>query len=153
MHCALSFSVFSTPVTAVRCQIHQHFMYILYKSALHIFSLITVWLCNIFAKEYQHQSCSHNVDEIDYRCQFHQYFFTKLFCAAILWLQFGFVIFSTRILKQKLLVKCWWNWLQVIFPCWRRQHRCFSNETKLKAFFRQVWRCQDFHFVRCDWKE
>jgi len=33
---------------------------------------------------------------------------------AFLYLQFGFVIFvGKRILAQKLLVKCWWNWHRV----------------------------------------
>jgi len=30
------------------------------------FSLVTVWLCNYLAQEYQRKSCSKNVDEIDY---------------------------------------------------------------------------------------
>jgi len=42
----------------------------LYKSILHSFSLITVWLCTILAKEYWHKSCSKNVDEIDYRTRY-----------------------------------------------------------------------------------
>ncbi len=51
------------------------------------------------------------------RCQFHQYFsssffvwkfFAQLLCAYKLGLQF----FGERILVQKLLIKCWWNWHQ-----------------------------------------
>ncbi len=38
----------------------------LYKSALHSFSLITVWLRNCVAKEYWDKSLLYNVDEIDY---------------------------------------------------------------------------------------
>ena len=49
------------------------------------------------------------------RCQFHQHFTSsfcanilapKTFCACSLALYF----FGVRILAQKLLVKCWWNW-------------------------------------------
>jgi len=50
-----------------------------YKSVLHSFSLITVWLCNFFEKDYVSKSCSENVDEIDYRCQIHQHFTTSFF--------------------------------------------------------------------------
>ncbi len=39
----------------------------LYKSALHSFSLITVWPCNFLVKEYWRISCLLNVEEIDYR--------------------------------------------------------------------------------------
>ena len=51
------------------------------------------------------------------RCQFLQHFtssffvrksFGQLFCTYGL----GLYIFGTRILAQKLLVKCWWNWPQ-----------------------------------------
>ncbi len=44
--------------------------------------------------------------------------FTNILWAAFsyesfLRLQFGFVFFGERILVQKLLLKCWWNWHQV----------------------------------------
>jgi len=34
----------------------------------------------------------------------------KVLFKAFVFLQFGFVIFSERILAQMLLTKCWWNW-------------------------------------------
>jgi len=37
----------------------------------------------------------------------------RKFFAAFIVLQFGIVIFFKRKLVQKLLVKCWWNWLQM----------------------------------------
>ncbi len=41
-------------------------------------------------------------------------FFVLKLCTAFLHLQFGFVIFfCNRILAQKRLINCWWNWLQV----------------------------------------
>jgi hypothetical protein len=39
-------------------------------------------------------------------------FCTKFLCAAFLYLHFRFVLFGARILAQKLLLKCWWNWHQ-----------------------------------------
>jgi len=57
----------------------------------------------------QHNSCSSNIDQIDYRGQFHQHFtssfcmkvFSKLLCDYSLVLYF----FGQRISAQKLLVK------------------------------------------------
>ena len=55
------------------------------------------------------------------RCQFHQHFTSsffvrkaleQLFCTYIVGLNF----FGARKLAQKLLVKCWWNWLKVVPP-------------------------------------
>ena len=63
-------------------------------------------------------------DTNQYRCQFHQHFtcsffiwksFKKLFCTYCL----GLYFFGGRKLAQKLLVKCWWNWLQVYLAIWR----------------------------------
>jgi hypothetical protein len=45
-------------------------------------------------------------------------FCTKLFCAYILVLNF----FGARKLTQKMLFKCWWNWLQVVLR--RRSTAC-----------------------------
>jgi len=39
-----------------------------------------------------------------------QLFHTKVLCVPFICLQFGFVFFGKRILAQKLLIKCWWNW-------------------------------------------
>jgi hypothetical protein len=39
------------------------------------------------------------------------HFSEKVLWASFILLQFGFVIFGTRISAQKLLVKCWRNWL------------------------------------------
>ena len=44
---------------------------------------------------------------------YEQLFHTKVLYAAFMCLQFGFLIFGKRILAQKLLIKCWWNWHQV----------------------------------------
>jgi len=44
--------------------LHEPF---LYEIILRSFSLLTVWLCIFLVKEYQHKSCSNNVDKIDYR--------------------------------------------------------------------------------------
>ncbi len=44
---------------------------------------------------------------------------TKNFCAAFLYLQFGKVISA-----QKLLVKCWWNWLQKPHKCSLCNYAC-----------------------------
>ena len=46
------------------------------------------------------------------RFQFHQHldellFFTKVLCAAFLYLQFAFVFFWQKDIVKKLLVKCW----------------------------------------------
>jgi len=40
------------------------------------------------------------------------FFIWKYFFATFLYLDFGFEIFVKRILAQKLVVKCWWNWLK-----------------------------------------
>ncbi len=51
------------------------------------------------------------------RCQFHQHF-THAFCAQKCFAQLSssyslaLYFFGAKILAQKLLVKCWWNWLQ-----------------------------------------
>jgi len=39
---------------------------------LRSFSLIAVWLCVFLSKEFWRKSCLENVDEVDYRGQFHQ---------------------------------------------------------------------------------
>ncbi len=54
------------------------------------------------------------------RCQFHQHFTPDFFvhkCFAQLFsFSLGLVVFfGIRMLVQKLLVKCWWNWLQVMW--------------------------------------
>ncbi len=45
----------------------------LYESALHSFSLVTVWLCDFLVKGYQQKMRVKNVDEID-PIQFHPHF-------------------------------------------------------------------------------
>ena len=37
----------------------------------------------------------------------------QVFSAALMSLQFELVIFWQNELEQKLLIKCWWNWLKV----------------------------------------
>jgi len=41
-------------------------------------------------------------------------YFTKVFWAGFLCLQFKLVFFGERILAKKLLIKCLWNWLWII---------------------------------------
>ncbi len=53
-----------------------------------------------------------------HRCQFHQHFTRSFFvqkCFAKLFSNYSFALlpFSKIMLAQKLLVKCYWNWLQV----------------------------------------
>ncbi len=43
---------------------------------------------------------------------FEQLLRTKVFCAALMCLQFGFVVFWRKDFGAKLLIKCWWNWHQ-----------------------------------------
>ena len=45
---------------------------------------------------------------------YEQLFRTKVFWAAFLYLRLRFVFFGARILAQKLLVKCWWNWPKAV---------------------------------------
>jgi len=63
-------------------------------------------------KTFVQKFCTYNVDEIDIRFQFHKhlvssFFCTKVFCAAFLYLQFGFVIFCPKIVGAKAAQKCW----------------------------------------------
>jgi len=68
-------------------QFHQHFTgSFLYKRVLPSFSLLTVWLW---------------------------IFWQKNISAKVA--RFGFEFFGKRISVQKLPVKCWWNWLYVVF--------------------------------------
>jgi len=58
-----------------------------------------------------------NVDEIDDRCQFHQHFKNNFFIPKCFAQRFSsnsltLYFFGARISAQKLLIKCWWNWLQ-----------------------------------------
>ncbi len=73
-----------------------------YKSTLRTFSLITVWLNNIFGK---------------------------------------------RISAQKLLVKCWWNWLREVKgrKGWEREKKGKILRTLQKIDTRQIWINSDFH--------
>jgi len=43
-------------------------------------------------------------------------FYTKVLCAAFIQLLYSLALYFSgeRIAKQKLLVKCWWNWLLVV---------------------------------------
>ena len=46
---------------------------------------------------------------------YEQLFHLKVFCAAFMCLQFGFIVFfAEKKSEQKLLLKCWWNWLKVM---------------------------------------
>jgi hypothetical protein len=71
-----------------------------------------------------------------------QLFHTKVLCGPFMCLQFGFVIFGKRILAQKLLIKCWWNW-----------HLDISSMYNLPTNWRKnsesVWRkIKVWHFVK-----
>jgi len=67
--------------------------------------------CELTLANKMHVNNAIKVLTIASRCQFHQhftrnFFIQKVFCAAFLQLQFGFVIIGERILAKKRLVKC-----------------------------------------------
>ncbi len=88
-------------------------------------------------------------------CQFHQHFMRgffvqkfcpQLFCTYIL----GLYFFGARMLAQKLLIKCWWNWhlgtlLLLIVRCGSPRN-CFENLLRvstnliheIKPFFSKI---------------
>jgi len=69
------------------------------------------------------------------RCQFHQHFMSNCFvqnCFSKLFYNYSLALwfFGERILAQKLLVKCWWNWLEVSF-----------SPTLLRGHSNNMWHC------------
>jgi len=61
--------------------------------------------------------CDHHPN-LGLRCQFHQHFMNKFYlqkCFAQFFSSYSLALqfHGTQILAQNLLVKCWWNWLQV----------------------------------------
>ncbi len=67
---------------------------------------------------------------------YRQLFRMEVFCAAFKCIQFGFVVFGKRILVQKLLIKCWWNWnlvVKVLTHFWIMLIFSIPDETKLTS--------------------
>ena len=81
-------------------------------------------------------------------CQFHQHFtrifyiqmwFAQLLCAY----KMGLLLFGKRKSAQKLLIKCWWNWLLVLtlLRCWcARRYNNTSKKTWEKEQFGETER-------------
>jgi len=89
----------------------------LYESTFQSFSQITVWLWIFLAKESQRKSCSYNIDKMDYRGQFYQHSM-KCFISCRIQKRKDCQVISVflhfwGLRAQILLVKHWWNWLQV----------------------------------------
>jgi len=85
------------------------------------YSLLTVWTYVFYGKRIlaEKQKLLINVGEIDYRCQFQQHF-TNIFSIGKFFVQlfftYSFALWNfmrQNIIGQKLLLKCWWNWLLV----------------------------------------
>jgi hypothetical protein len=56
--------------------------------------------------EINYCNCSLPTNCVSFSCQFHQHFYVQLFCTYIA----GLYFFGVKILTQKVLIKCWWNW-------------------------------------------
>jgi len=87
------------------------------------------------------------------RCQFHQHFkLASLFLYESALRSFSLIIvWLCNFLVQKLLIKCWWNYVDEINYSWHRwvrATRCTSNWSRVKPSLttkESPWRCPCLH--------